>query len=312
MRTAALRRGASPTRVPEAPRTNPGTCSPRSSEQLHEPVETMITHPLALGVADAHLAAVDTAVPDFVEALYLVGSAAMGDFRPSLSDVDFVAVTQARPGNGELVALAEAHARLALERPTPALDGIYLTWDDLRDGPVGIPDGPCVQRGRFFASGCHDRHPLTWSVLGTSAVTVRGPLCAGTGLWRGAAHLERWALAGVDECRGRWLGTDTADEATLLAADGVERAVLGMCRLHYILATRVVPSKSDAGLYGLITFPPEWHRVIDEALRIRREPAAACLYETPGERRRDALAFVRAVADDARASGTDGGGPPLG
>ena len=262
----------------------------------------MTTHPLVLGVAVAYHAMVDVAVPDFVEALYLVGSAAMGDFRPTLSDVDFVAVSRARPSIGELVALADAHARLALQRPIPALDGVYLTWDDLRDGPVGIPDGPCVQLGRFLASGCHDRHPLTWSVLGTSAVTVRGPLCAGTGLWRGATHLERWALAGVDEHRGRCLGTDAADEATLLAAEGVERAVLGMCRLHYILATRNVPSKSDAGLYGLITFPQEWHRVIDEALRIRREPSAPCLYETPGERRRDALAFVHAVADDARAA----------
>jgi hypothetical protein len=34
----------------------------------------------------------DAAVPGFVEALYLVGSAAMGDFRPPLSDVDFVVV----------------------------------------------------------------------------------------------------------------------------------------------------------------------------------------------------------------------------
>ncbi|WP_245524439.1 MULTISPECIES: aminoglycoside adenylyltransferase domain-containing protein [Methylobacterium] len=90
-----------------------------------------------------------------------------------------------------------------------------------------------------------------------------------------------------------------ADE-TLLAADGVERFVLGMCRLHYVLATGVVPSKSNAGLYGLITFQPEWHRIIDEALRVRREPEAAGLYGTLGERGRDALAVVRIVADDAR------------
>ncbi|ACK81923.1 nucleotidyltransferase domain-containing protein [Methylorubrum extorquens] len=270
-------------------------------DQSHELVETMITHPLALGIADTLLAVVDAAVPDFVEGLYLVGSAALGDFRPLLSDVDFVAVSRTRPRDGKLAALAEAHARLALEQPIPALDGIYLAWDDLQDGPDGIPDGPGVQQGLFFESGCHDWHPLTWSVLGASAITIRGPLCAGTGLWCGAADLEQWALASVDRCLGTWLEPDEAEGATLLAADGVERAVLGMCRLHYILATGVVPSKSNAGLYGLITFQPAWHRIIDEALRIRRAPEAACLYETPGERRRDASAFVRAVADDARA-----------
>ncbi|WP_244533653.1 aminoglycoside adenylyltransferase domain-containing protein [Methylobacterium aquaticum] len=84
-----------------------------------------------------------------------------------------------------------------------------------------------------------------------------------------------------------------------------------MCRLHYVLATGVVPSKSDAGLYGLITFQPEWHRIIDEALRIRRERGAECLYATPGERGPDALAFVRLVADDARTLvvGPGGSGP---
>jgi hypothetical protein len=268
----------------------------------------MTSHPLALSVADAYLGLVDAAVPGFVEALYLVGSAAMGDFRPPLSDVDFVAVSPARPGAGETAALAKVHAGLALDREIPALDGIYLTWDDLRAGPLAIPNGPCVKQGRFLSSGCHDRHPLTWSVLGASAVTVRGPLCAGTGLWRGPADLERWALGRIDERRGSWLETDPGSDAEPPATEVIERTVLGMCRLHYILSTRVVPSKSDAGLYGLITFQPEWHRIIDEALRIRREPEAASLYRTPAERRRDALAFARHVADDAYALGFGRGG----
>ena len=300
--------GSGPTRGGKGRRGRTRGHVPSPSKQPHESVDTMTTHPLALGVADAYLALVDAAVPEFVEAFYLVGSAAMGDFRPPLSDVNFVTVSRARPGRSEMATLATVHTGLALDRETPALDGIYLTWDDLRAGPLAIPDGPCVKQGRFLASGCHDRHPLTWSVLGATAVTVRGPLCAGTGLWRGPADLERWALASIDGCRGSWLEPDPGSDAEPLAAEVIERTVLGMCRLHYILSTRVVPSKSDAGLYGLITFQPEWHRIIDEALRIRREPEAVSLYETPGERRRDALAFARLVADDACALGFGRGG----
>lgn len=265
----------------------------------------MITHPLASRAADAYLAAVDAAVPGFVEGLYLVGSAALGDYRPALSDLNFVAASRARPGKAETAALAGVHARLARDRQAPPLDGPYLSWDDLRAGPLAGPDGPCVRQGRFLASGCHGRHPLTWGVLGASAVTVRGPLCAGTGLWHGAADLERWVMASIDEGAAHWHEPGGAEQ---LSAAAVERAVLGMCRLHYALATRVVPSKSDAGLYGLITFRPEWHRIIDEALRIRREPEANSLYGTPDERRRDASAFVRLVADDARAFGAGLGG----
>ena len=270
----------------------------------------MTVHPLARRAADAHLAMVDAAAPGLIEALYLVGSAAMDDFRPSISDVDFVAVGRSRPDQVELAALSEAHARLADDPSIPELDGIYVTWDDLRAGPLAVPDGPCVKRGRLFAAACHERHPATWSMLGASAVTVRGPLCAGTLIWRDPAHLEAWILRTIETVWRPWLRQaserQSADSEAALEATTVERAALGMCRLHYTLATGSVPSKSDAGLYGLITFPRRWHPIIDEALRIRREPGAPSLYPSAGVRRRDLLGFARTVLADAAAISSDG------
>ncbi len=264
----------------------------------------MTIHPLALRATDAYLAMADAAVPGLVEALYVVGSAAMQDFRPGLSDLDFVAVTSGRIGPAALAALANGHADLARTRPAPMLDGIYVTWDELSAGPLAAPEGPCVRNGRFIASGCHERHPATWGRLGSDAVTVRGPLCAGAVIWRDPARLERWVLGSIDEYWRPWLARSARavshGRIVPLRARTVEAAVLGICRLHYALATGVVPSKSDAGLYGLITFPREWHRIIDEALRIRREPGSASLYRNPYARRREMLAFVRTAADDAR------------
>jgi hypothetical protein len=259
---------------------------------------------------------VDAVVPGLVEALYLVGSAALEDFRPALSDLNFVAVVGARPGTDAVAALAEGHARLASDPTMPALDGIYVTWDELRAGPLEAPDGPCVSSGRFVASGCHDRHPLTWTCLGTDAVTVRGPLCAGAVIWRDPSDLERWVLANIEGYWRRWLAridrSISPQGIVSLQARTVEAGVLGICRSHYALATNIVPSKSDAGLYGLITFPGEWHRILDEALRIRREPGSVSLYANPYARRRDMLAFIRAAADDARALGAISGGRRLG
>jgi hypothetical protein len=42
-------------------------------------------------VVDAYLRMVDAEVAGLVEGLYLVGSVALGDFRPRGSDIDFVA-----------------------------------------------------------------------------------------------------------------------------------------------------------------------------------------------------------------------------
>lgn len=265
----------------------------------------MTIHPLVRRAAVAYLAMADAVAPSWLEALYVVGSAAMDDFRPGLSDLNFVAVTASTLADDMLRDLAEAHARLNGDRGVTRLDGLYVTWDELRTGPISSPEGPCVDGGRFIARGRHARHPMTWSVLRDDAVTVRGPLCAGAFVWRDPASLGRWLAASVDGHWRPWLSRVRAgldrEESTLLDGAAVEDAVLGLCRLHYALAIGRVPSKSDAGLYGLISFPTEWHRVVDEALRIRRETGGEPRYLDDARRREDVLDFAGFVLDDARA-----------
>ncbi|MER2265841.1 aminoglycoside adenylyltransferase domain-containing protein [Methylobacterium oxalidis] len=270
----------------------------------------MTVHLLARRTAEAHLAMADAATPDLIEALYLIGSAAMNDFRLSLSNVDFVAVVRGRPDQSTLTALSEVHARLSDDPSLPDLDGIYVTWDELRVGPLVAPDGPFVRHGRLHVTGCHERHPATWNMLNAHAATVRGPLCAGTLVWRDPAELEAWLLTTIETLWCPWLEEaskgHSAASAAALEKDTVERVALGMCRLHYTLATGSVPSKSDAGLYGLITFPRKWHPIIDEALRIRREPDAPSFYVSRNMRRSELLGFVHTVLVDALAMHSGG------
>ena len=99
--------------------------------------------------------------------------------------------------------------------------------------------------------------------------------------------------------------------------------VLGVCRLHYTLATGKIGSKEEAGRYGIRSFREQWHRALNEALRIRRADRArpdvvsafseiiddlrirrahsgGSLYRTPVARRRDVLAFADMVITDAK------------
>jgi predicted nucleotidyltransferase len=55
------------------------------------------------------LARLDRALPGRVEGLYVVGSAAMGAFRPGRSDVDFVAIVDRNLSRAELVRLRALH-----------------------------------------------------------------------------------------------------------------------------------------------------------------------------------------------------------
>jgi uncharacterized protein YdbL (DUF1318 family) len=54
--------------------------------------------PAAVGeIVNAYLQAVDAEAPGLVECLYVERSAALEDFRPHTSDIDFVAVTVTSP-----------------------------------------------------------------------------------------------------------------------------------------------------------------------------------------------------------------------
>lgn len=79
---------------------------------------------------------------------------------------------------------------------------------------------------------------------------------------------------------------------------GVHWGVLGPPRLHHSIATGRVASKSEGGEYALQTFDARWHRIVREALRIRRSEGTRSLYRTPLSRRRDALALQEHVIVD--------------
>ena len=288
-------------------------------------------HPLIEELVDAYLDEVDAAAPGLVDGLYLTGSAALGDFRPRTSDVDFVAVTTERPDAAALAGLTRAHARLRARRSRPHLDGLYVTWGELASDPA-LRRGPHAHAGRFHPEGSGPGDPVTWHTVARHGVACRGPAPADIAVWTNPDVLAAWTLDNLDRYWGRLLDRAARpwDRWGLAALTpyGVTWIVLGVSRLHYTLATGGICSKEAAGMYALRTFQDaRWQRVVAEALRIRQadqDPpgflaafasafaeageylggtegaGGGALYQMPGARRRDALAFGRAVIADAR------------
>ncbi len=83
------------------------------------------SHGVVREVVGAFLRAVDAEAPGLVAGLYLTGSVALSDFRPHESDIDFVAVTAARPDAAALGALRRVHARLQAHYPRPYFDSSF-------------------------------------------------------------------------------------------------------------------------------------------------------------------------------------------
>jgi len=63
-----------------------------------------------------------TTWPGLIGALYLVGSVAMDDFQPEVSDVDFIALTEHRVTEHDLAELKWVHTRVA-ESGHPVFEG---------------------------------------------------------------------------------------------------------------------------------------------------------------------------------------------
>jgi hypothetical protein len=224
-----------------------------------------------------YLDRVDAELPGLVEGFYLVGSVALGNYRPGTSDVDFVAVTADPLGPRELATLARIRR--------PHLDGSYRTWADLA--------GPAEKAGDT---------PVTWHTLARYGIAVRGPDPSTVDIHLDPAALSAWCRGNLDGYWRSWLARSgrLASRAGLVALSpwATVWVVTGVSRIHHTIATGEIISKEAAARYALATFPSRWHRVAGEALRIRRaEPGAG--YRTPLARRRDVLAFGRMVVADA-------------
>ncbi|MFL6122122.1 hypothetical protein [Actinophytocola sp.] len=263
------------------------------------------------------LTAVDELAPGLVTGFYLVGSVALGDFHPrgagrgrlsTASDIDFVAVTDSRVEreSREMAALAEAHARTVARFPRPHFDGAVLTWTDLAAGPDGCPDVPCAQESRFTPAGRSGLNPVMFCELAGHGITVRGPQPVEVDLWADQNALRAFT---VDNLRTYWRPwwQQKQQRSALSLAIGLSPwfpvwAVLGVSRLHHLLATGTMTSKCGAGRYAQNEFDPRWQRIIAESLSLRTDGTEGRrTYRNPLARRRDTLAFLDTTIDAALA-----------
>ena len=251
--------------------------------------------PLPAEVAEVtarFLTAVDERAPGLVEGLYLHGSLALtGEFFPG-SDIDFAAVLPGRPGEADLDALAAAHEAVRAARPQPLFEGIHLVRADLAGPPDACPDLPFIHEGRFERAGRFSISPVTWHELAGHAITVRGPALAGQDVWTDERVLWDFSHANLGSYWAKVAGLLVAMPERAGLPDATAWCVLGISRLHHLLATGSMTSKSGAGRYALTVFGPRWHPVIHEALRARERPQAPSGYPSVPARAQDTTEFT--------------------
>ncbi|MEU0156891.1 nucleotidyltransferase domain-containing protein [Micromonospora fulviviridis] len=244
-----------------------------------------------------YLRAVDRALPGYVRALYVVGSAALGAWQPGASDVDTVILTSRAPTRDDLAQLARIHARMPR---SPHFDGVYLEPALARSWPADGRAVPFVVNGEFRTdTPCGELTPVLWLTLRRHGIPVRGPAVTELGVRVDPEQLRRYNLNNLREYWQSRVATFPAELAGMAAATAMDGGivswfVLGPARLHCTLAHGDIIFKAAAGDYLARLFP-EYAHLARRAVRWRageaeRFTAADLLAAADG---------VNAVAEDA-------------
>lgn len=228
-------------------------------------------------LVDGFLRALDAALPDLVDRVYVTGSALTDDWSPR-SDVDTVIVVTRPVTDDDAPTLCALHAATIGEH---CVDGLYLTEPELFAGPDRVLSAPHVINGRFTPTERRGQLAwVTWLELSTSPVAR---ISAGRVTWTGPepppiADLPARAAA---YSRGNLLSYwaplgDSAEEtlgklpaAAVVPADGIVWVVLGPGRLLHTIETGRVISKTAGGLLVAERWP-EFAALVQKAIRARR------------------------------------------
>ncbi|MEU4290941.1 hypothetical protein AB0E63_22165 [Kribbella sp. NPDC026596] len=204
-------------------------------------------------ITSQYLALTDDVLPGRILGFYLTGSIPLGDFHAGRSDIDGVVVVDGP--------VTEADVRPIHEKlpERPYFDVTYLTADALAVAPDrGTPVVYTIDGEFKDPAEAGPVNPVLWSELARQSLAVREV----PGL---TVHDDHQAL--VDHTRANltsyWtpmldrLEEHFADFADDHVVDGwiIPWYVLGIPRLHALLATGNIVSKTAAGKHAVATFP---------------------------------------------------------
>lgn len=210
---------------------------------------------------DIYLAELDRVLPAAaVAGVYLVGSTALGDYRPGKSDLDILTLTRRHLSDDELDALDGMHRRL--EKGTqPHLDAGYVPCEWLGRLPEeGSPGHAHVVEGQFHRGG-QGQELVVWATLDQGGITLRGPEAKSWNAAPDAGALRAWNLENLEAYwragfgqRAREVLRERDPDSELSASWAVWTAT-GPARLHRTIATGEIISKTAAADYTADLFP---------------------------------------------------------
>jgi hypothetical protein len=238
----------------------------------------------------AYLEILDTQLPGHVTGAYAVGSAALGDYRERISNLDLIVVTDRSWPAAALDVAVGAQNRLDQHRRRPAVVA-YATTADLAHDPSSL-DLPCYE-GRHRRPSDRLVNPMTWGLLTNGSIGLRGS--ADPSCFHDNDSVSAWATA---ELQTNWRPglSHPWTHLALWRRRNVSATVLELARLSVTAATGTATSKTDGATAIRARIPGRFKRCLDDAAGYRSAGRMSMsLYWGPWERKRDVTALLKEI-----------------
>ena len=201
---------------------------------------------------------------DKLVGLYLEGSLVVGDFEPTISDIDLVAALASEIDDQEFAALQAMHEALVAEHPVwyDRIEVCYITVDALGSVKsrtsmiVNISPGEPIHRTearREWIMNWYLTRERSVTLYGPSPATIIEPISKAEFIQSVRNHAEGW---------GDWVNDMRNPYAQ-------SYAILTLCRALYASKNGEQVSKQAAALWVQHQLP-EWSDIIQQALEWRQ------------------------------------------
>lgn len=239
----------------------------------------------------------DEKFPNRIQGVYIYGSAVLGDFHLSKSDLDFIVVSDIDFTEDDMIAIEEIHTIMEKRQKKPNLNGIYITWDKIGKHQSEISPYPYICDGKVDR-GYFECNSITWFQLKNQAKCFRNTSKYVMGF---EVDMDKILLELIDNMNSYWRGilqkykkyAVTHGAINSIINEDIEWSVLGVSRQYYTFKEKNIICKSEAGIYAMEHVPYRFNKILQEALNIRKEEDT--LYRSKVKRLKDTIEFMEYI-----------------
>ena len=257
-----------------------------------------------------HIYLIESKIPNLLEAYYIYGSVCLGAFNYGVSDIDFIVVVKRIVTETDITILKEIHRKIKKKFPKTDLMGLYLMKADLQEQHENKKSCPCFINGVYKGLEKFEKNNIDAYQLKKYGITIKGQsvdkfdyiINWDTLIYNMRDNLNTYWLSWKNGCEKflsrKYIGL-------LISLGMVEWGVLGVSRLYYTFKEGDMISKVGAGEYALRNVPKRWHKIINEAMRLRKCNKRS-YYKSIFERRKDALNYIKYIIQQSNNLFNDG------